>query len=293
MFIGYVKGVKGYKLWCDGHKKCIISRDVVFNESEMAYKTASNTNKGQLDPAPEKTMFEVEPIDTAQSKQDDNIPPEEECLEGTQPDVEDETNDYLLARDRTRRQIKPPEKFGYVDLMAFSLVAASEVWDDEPKSYKAAMASKEKLKWGKTMDEEMKSLHDNHTWELVKKPAGAKLVSRKWVYKMKEGISGVEQGRFKARLVARDFKQREDIDYNDVFLPVVKHMSIRILLAMVAKFDLELEQKDVKTTFFYGELEEVIYMRQPEGYEAKGKKDHACKLNKSFFKDTLSYGCKV
>ena len=49
---------------------------------------------------------------------------------------------------------------------------------------------------------------------------------------------------------------------------------------------------DVKTTFLYGELEEVIYMRQPEGYEAKGKKDHACKLNKSFFKDTLSYGCK-
>ena len=48
-----------------------------------------------------------------------------------------------LARYRTRRQIKPPEKFGYADLMAFSLVAANEVWDDEPKSYKAAMTSKE------------------------------------------------------------------------------------------------------------------------------------------------------
>ena len=65
MFIGYVKGVKGYKLWCDGHKKCIISRDVVFNESEMAYKTASNTNKVQSDLTPKKAMFEVEPTDTA------------------------------------------------------------------------------------------------------------------------------------------------------------------------------------------------------------------------------------
>jgi len=56
IFIWYPKGVKGYKLWCleDRHKKCIISRDVVFNESEMPYKTTSNTNKGQLDPAPEK-----------------------------------------------------------------------------------------------------------------------------------------------------------------------------------------------------------------------------------------------
>jgi len=134
--------------------------------------------------------------------------------------------------------------------MAFSLVAASKVWDDEPKSYKATMASKKKLKWEKAMDEKMKSLHDNHTWELVKKPASAKLVSCKWVYKMKEGIPGVEHDRFKARLVARGFTQREGIDYNDVFSPVVKHKSIRILLAMVAKFDLELEQMDVKTIFF-------------------------------------------
>ena len=98
------------------------------------------------------------------------------------------------------------------------------------------------------MDEEMKLLHDNHTWEIVKKPVGVKLVSCKWVYKMKVGIPGVEQGKFKARLVARGFTQRKCIDYNDVFSPVVKHRSIRILLAMVAKFDLELEQMDVKTT---------------------------------------------
>lgn len=67
MFIGYAEGVKGYKLWCleYGHNKCIISRDVVFNESEMAYKTASNTNKVQSDLTPKKAMFEVEPTDTA------------------------------------------------------------------------------------------------------------------------------------------------------------------------------------------------------------------------------------
>jgi len=75
---------------------------------------------------------------------------------------------------------------------------------------------------GKAMDEEMKSLHDNHTWELVKKPVGAKLVSCKWVYKTKEGIPRVEQCSFKARLVARGFPKREGIDYNDVFLTSCK-----------------------------------------------------------------------
>ena len=108
----------------------------------------------------------------------------------------------------------------------------------------------------------MKSLHDNHTWDLVKRPAGSKLVSCKWIFKRKQCIPGVEQGRFKARLVARGFTQREGIDYNDVFSPIVKHRSIRILLSMVAKFDLELEQMDVKTAFLYGELEETIYLRQ-------------------------------
>ena len=129
----------------------------------------------------------------------------------------------------------------------------------------------------------MKSLHDNHTWDLVKRPAGSKLVNCKWIFKRKQCILGVEQGRFKARLVARGFTERQGIDYNDVFSPVVKHSSIRILLSMVAKFDLELEQMDVKTAFLYGELEETIYMRQSEGFIIEGKEDFVCKLKKSLY----------
>lgn len=66
---------------------------------------------------------------------------------------------------------------------------------------------------------------------------------------------------FKERLVARGFAQKEGVDFNDVLSPIVKHISIRILLVMVAKFDLELEQMDVKTTFMYGDLDETILMR--------------------------------
>ena len=89
--------------------------------------------------------------------------------------------------------------------MAFSLVATSEVMNDEPNYYKAVIDCKEKDKWLMAMDEEMKSLHDNHTWDQVKRPTGSKLVSCKWIFKRKQCIPEVEQGRFKAKLVARGF----------------------------------------------------------------------------------------
>jgi hypothetical protein len=84
-------------------------------------------------------------------------------------------------------------------------------------------------------------------------------------------------------LVAKGYSQREDIDFNEVFSLVVKHSSIRVLLSMAALFDLELEQLDVKTTFLHGELEEQIYMHQPEGFKIQGKEDQVCLLKKSLY----------
>jgi len=75
----------------------------------------------------------------------------------------------------------------------------------------------------------------------------------------------------------------DGIDYNEIFSHVVKHTSIRMLLAIVAQFDLELEQMDIKTVFLHGELEEKIYMKQPERYIQEGKENKACLLNKSLY----------
>ena len=84
------------------------------------------------------------------------------------------------------------------------------------------------------MDDEIKSLHDNNTWELIKKPSGARVVRSKWIFKVKEGIKGVALKKYNESLVARGFTQKEGVDFNDVFSPIVKHRSIRMLLAMVA-----------------------------------------------------------
>lgn len=188
-----------------------------------------------------------------------------------------------MVRDGSSRVIKPPQRLDYVYLITFALIYASEVLDEEPRYYKEAMRSQNKTKWMKAMDNDMKSLHDNHTWELIEKPVGARLVSFKWIFKVKKGIEGVMSKRFKERLVARGFTRKEGFDFNNVFSPVVKHISIRNLLPMVEKFDLELEQMNVKTSLLYGDLDETILMRQTEGFAEKGNEDYVCNLNRSLY----------
>jgi ATP-binding cassette subfamily B (MDR/TAP) protein 1 len=84
-------------------------------------------------------------------------------------------------------------------------------------------------------------------------------------------------------LVAKGYSQIPGIDFNDVFSPVVKHSSIRMLLSIVAMHDYELEQLDVKTAFLHGELDENIYMDQPEGFVVPGKENFVCKLKKYLY----------
>jgi hypothetical protein len=98
-----------------------------------------------------------------------------------------------------------------------------------------------------------------------------------------QGSSPSEASRFKARLVAKGFSQIPGIDYNDVFSLVVKYSSIRALLGIVAMHDVKLEQLDVKTTFLHDDLEEEIYMDQPEGFIVPGKENFVCKLKKSLY----------
>ena len=116
-------------------------------------------------------------------------------------------------------------------------------------------------KWEEGMKEEMDSLVNNHTWDLVQLPAGKRAIHNKWVYRLKEGYGGKK--RYKARLIVKGFAQKKGIDFDEIFSPVVKMTSIRTILSIVEVEDLHLEQLDVKTTFLHGDLEEEIYMQQP------------------------------
>ena len=132
------------------------------------------------------------------------------------------------------------------------------------------------------MKEEMDSLAKNKTWDLVELPESRKVVGCKWVYKLKKGADDIIP-KYKERLVAKGFSQKEGIDFHEIFSPVVKLVSIIILLALVSLYDLELEQLDVKTTFLHGDLDEEIFMEQPEGFIQNRNKRFVCKLRKSLY----------
>eukprot|EP00253_Pinus_taeda_P024881 PITA_24881 len=129
------------------------------------------------------------------------------------------------------------------------------------------------------MVDEMESLHKNEAWDLMELPAGRKSIGSKWVFKKKKNAEGKVE-KYKARLVVKGYSQVSGIDFGDIFSRVAKVNSIRLLLSVAASFDFEVEQTDVKTTFLHGDLGEEIYMKQPEGFVVKGKRELCPKTQK-------------
>jgi hypothetical protein len=96
-------------------------------------------------------------------------------------------------------------------------------------------------------------------------------------------VSDSSSPKYKAHIVAKEFRQEYGVDFDEVFSPVVKMTTFRFLLGVVVLEDLELLQLDVKTTFFHGDLDEQIYMEQPQGFASPGRKHLVCRLRKSLY----------
>jgi hypothetical protein len=158
-------------------------------------------------------------------------------------------------------------------------VEALLVEADEPTSYVEAAAHQE---WKDAMDKEMQSIERNNTWELVKLPVGKKPIGLKWVFKLKRNSNG-EVVKYKARLVAKGYVQKYGIDFEEVFAPVARLDTVRVLLAFAANNGWKVHHLDVKYAFLHGELEEEVYVSQPEGYKVKGREQEVFKLSKALY----------
>lgn len=182
---------------------------------------------------------------------------------------------------RDRNVMDPNWRDNWFKVSGRANVARATAPDEDPKTYEEAMSRPDAELWQRAMDEEIESLHKNGTWVLETLPVGVKPISTKWVFKTKRDAKGNIE-RYKARLVAKGFQQREGIDFTEVFAPVSKHTTLRTFLSIVTVDDLELLHLDVKTAFLHGELEEDIYMKQPQGYE-EGGPDTVCHLRKALY----------
>ena len=132
------------------------------------------------------------------------------------------------------------------------------------------------------MKAKIDSLHQHNVWDLVELPEGRKPVGSKWVFKVKTNADGSTE-RFKARLVAQGYTQREGLDYDETFSPVVRSESVRSVISLACREGLKLHQMDVTTAFLNGELDQEIYMKQPKGFTAGGQEHLVCRLKKSLY----------
>ncbi|GJY29287.1 ribonuclease H-like domain-containing protein [Tanacetum coccineum] len=147
----------------------------------------------------------------------------------------------------------------------------------EPKTY---FEGSKYSHWTDAMNQEIDALLRNGTWELVELPEGRRAIGSKWIYKIKFRSSG-EIDRYKARLVAQGFRQKEGIDHEETFSLVVKMVTVRCLLNIVVSMSWPVFQLDVNNAFLYGDLEEVVYMKPPKGYYPSDNK--VCRLKKSLY----------
>ncbi|BBH06862.1 transposable element gene [Prunus dulcis] len=154
--------------------------------------------------------------------------------------------------------------------------------EGDPTTYKEAVMSVDAPFWKEAINDEFQSIIQNNTWMLTNLPAGNKAIGCKWVFRKKLKPDG-SIDKYKARLVAKGFTQKKGIDYFDTYSPVSRITTIRTLIALASVHNLVIHQMDVKTAFLNGDLDEEIYMEQPEGFIVKGQEHKVCKLVKSLY----------
>ncbi len=221
-----------------------------------------------------ESFFPMKDIHSSSSQTSEIIPnsitPPEQT-EHTHKNVTEEDDSEAPRRSKRQRTAK----FFGDDFTVYLM-------DDTPKSISEAYASPDAYYWKEAVRSEMDSIIANGTWEMTERPYGCKLVGCKWVFKNKlRPDSTIEK--YKARLVAKGYTQKEGEDFFNTYSPVARLTTIRVLLSLAASHGLLVHQMDIKTAFLNGELDEEIYMDQPDGFVVEGQEGKVCKLLKSLY----------
>ena len=134
----------------------------------------------------------------------------------------------------------------------------------------------------RAMREEMLAIDKNGTWEMEIPPPNCRPIGLKWIFKVKKSPQGVIV-KYKARLVVKGYSQRKGVDYDEIYSLVVRIERIRLLIALAALKDWQIHHLDVKSAFLNWEINEVIYVKEPEGFLVKGKEGYVLRLKKALY----------
>ena len=271
--VGYNEGTRSYRLYDPSKGSIINTRDVTIVECSVAQSTIPIKEMNQ-----ESEGDINEQIDHTPSEQCDGVKTRTQT--GSNKNVHVNYRDARQYNKRTNERNARCNDENQTDSLMATLLYAFICLDD-PKTYQEAICSRESEQWQQAMAEEMSALKHCETWSLVPRTSGMNVVKNRWIFKKKTGTDGTIQ-RYKARLVAKGYSQQEGVDYLETFSPVARFDTVRVLMSVLASNpSMTIDQFDIKTAFLNGNLDETIFMEQPEGFEVNG--DLVCKLNRSLY----------
>jgi hypothetical protein len=212
------------------------------------------------------------------------VPNNDEQVPGPSSDNQSGGSGQDAPQDITEEHLAKLAKEGGVEFMNYLMAKAVPIDDSLPQSTREwtfrdilRMPKQQQVEWKKACLEELEALRKRQVFELTQLPPGRKAIKNRWVFDVKS------DGRKRARLVAKGFSQVEGIDYDEIFSPVIRFETVRILFALAALEGWHISGLDVKTAFLYGKLDEEIYMEQPEGFKIKGKERMVLRLRRALY----------
>lgn len=278
VLLGVSEESKAYRLYNPLTKRVVISRDVIFEEEKQWDWDASYEEQLLMDLewGDDESSIDMDDVNESDSEGGDEV-------EGAGNSSPNSANEEDINTSEGRVRQPPIWMREYVSGEGLSEeeneVNMALVVSSDPLCFEEAVKSS---KWRMAMDIEIKSIEKNQTWKLTELPTGAKKIGVKWIYKTKLNELG-EVDKYKARLVAKGYSQQHGVDYTEVFAPVARMDTVRMIIALAAQRSWRIYQLDVKSAFLHGELNEDVYVEQPKGYEKKGSEHKVYKLQKALY----------
>ncbi|GJX37159.1 ribonuclease H-like domain, reverse transcriptase, RNA-dependent DNA polymerase [Tanacetum coccineum] len=282
VYLGNEQGSKAYRLFDPTTQKICVSRDVKFKENEdMRLKV--NNDSEHINDEHEWTDFKIEKLEVTREHHDQGDQPIEEDNEFPNNDNDGYESPTMSSPSHSQTPHTPSTSSSKENPQFTPNISTQSIYQsDSGLNLTTNSHSHFDHTPLRAMKVELDSINRNNTWELTTLPKGHKAIGLKWVFKTKKDANG-NIIKHRARLVAKGYIQEHGIDFEEVFAPVARMETIRLLLAIAANNKWEVHHLDVKSAFLHGDLKEEVYVTQPEGFIKREDNGKVYRLIKALY----------